>query len=310
MDLLRAPQFLDRKRRKTVSYKDLKEAIAGALNPSNLRLFMELEQNLSLVQGFTTTKNQLGDYIRNASDDEIQPLLTYLATAIEADSELLAPATDTVPKSTERRHWVLEKLGLSTFEDALVERMPNPEPALIVEDTFREWYTPARRAANTNYWDDYVRVLSRNGWDAESIGTVEAQATEVMRRIEDPKEPHYLSARGLVVGYVQSGKTANFTAVAAKAIDAGYRFIIILAGTMDNLREQTQRRLDKELCGRESVLSGLDEDDLTAKERKDETYFNDDEEWDRSWNEKGGAFVSHGGAYGSKGFPRIKRVTT
>ena len=293
-----------------MSYKDLKEAIAGALNPSNLRLFMELEQNLSMVQGLSTTKNQLGDYIRNASDDEIQPLLTYLATAIEADSELLAPETGTVPKSAERRQWVLEKLGLSAFEDELVERMPNPEPALIVEDTFREWYTPARRAANTNYWDDYVRVLSRNGWDAESIGTVEAQATEVMRRIEDPKEPHYLSARGLVVGYVQSGKTANFTAVAAKAIDAGYRFIIILAGTMDNLREQTQRRLDKELCGRESVLSGLDENDLTAKERKDETYFNDDEEWDRSWNEKGGAFVSHGGAYGSKGFPRIKRVTT
>ena len=95
-----------------MSYKDLKEAIAGALNPSNLRLFMKLEQNLSLVQGFTTTKNQLGDYIRNASDDEIQPLLTYLTTAIEADSELLAPETDTAPKSAERRQWVLEKLGL------------------------------------------------------------------------------------------------------------------------------------------------------------------------------------------------------
>lgn len=252
-----------------MSYKDIKEAIAGALKPSNLRLFMELEQQLNLVQGCPTTKDQLGAYIRHASDDEIQPLLTYLATAIEADSELLFPATDTVSKSVERRQWVLERLGLSAFEDTLVERMPDPEPALIVEDSFNEWYTPARRAANTNYWDDYVRVLSRNGWDSESIGTVEAQATEVMRRIEDPTEQRSLSARGLVVGYVQSGKTANFTAVAAKAIDAGYRFIIILAGTMDNLREQTQRRLDKELCGKESVLSGLDENNLTPKERKD-----------------------------------------
>ena len=90
-----------------MSYKDLKEAIAGALNPSNLRLFMELEQNLTLVQGLSTTKNQLGDYIRNASDDEIQPLLTYLATAIEAHIELLAPQTDTVPNSSVRRQWVL-----------------------------------------------------------------------------------------------------------------------------------------------------------------------------------------------------------
>src|SRR5699024_12239868 len=104
-----------------------------------------------------------------------------------------------------------------------------------------------------------------SGQQSKYLGTVEAQAAEGMRRIDDAKELKYLSARGLVVGYVQSGKTANFTAVAAKAIDAGYRFIIILAGTMDNLREQTQRRLDKELCGRESVLSGLDEDDLTDR---------------------------------------------
>ncbi|QRJ59732.1 hypothetical protein GWO70_009835 [Corynebacterium macginleyi] len=68
--------------------------------------------------------------------------------------------------------------------------------------------------------------------------------------------------------------------------------------------------MDKELCGKESVLSGLDEENLTAKERKDETYFNDDEEWDRDWGEIGGAFLSHGPAYGSEGFPRIKRVTT
>ena len=125
--------------------------------------------------------------------------------------------------------------------------MPEPEPAVIVEEDFTEWYTPERQQENSHYWDDYRKVLSRNRWDAESIETVGAQATEVIRRIEDPKKPHYVSSRGLVVGYVQSGKTANFTAVTAKAIDAGYRFIIILAGTMDNLRDQTQRRLDLSL---------------------------------------------------------------
>ena len=53
---------------------------------------------------------------------------------------------------------------------------------------------------------------------------------------------------GLVLGYVQSGKTANFTGVIAKAADAGYRLVIVLAGTLDILREQTQRRIDKAIA--------------------------------------------------------------
>ena len=53
------------------------------------------------------------------------------------------------------------------------------------------------------------------------------------------------------MGYVQSGKTANFTGVVARAADAGYRLIIILAGTWNILRNQTQRRFDKWLLGKE-----------------------------------------------------------
>ena len=56
-------------------------------------------------------------------------------------------------------------------------------------------------------------------------------------------------SKGLVVGYVQSGKTANFTALISKAADAGFRLIIVLAGIHDILRLQTQLRLDKELTG-------------------------------------------------------------
>ena len=56
---------------------------------------------------------------------------------------------------------------------------------------------------------------------------------------------------------MQSGKTANFTGVIAKAIDAGYRLVIVLTGTIDILREQTQRRLDMELVGEENILQAL-----------------------------------------------------
>jgi hypothetical protein len=65
--------------------------------------------------------------------------------------------------------------------------------------------------------------------------------------------PYPFQGRGLVVGYVQSGKTANYTAVAARAVDAGYRIVIVLSGIHDSLRNQTQRRLERELTGHQDL---------------------------------------------------------
>jgi hypothetical protein len=63
-----------------------------------------------------------------------------------------------------------------------------------------------------------------------------------------------------VVGYVQSGKTANYTAVAARAVDAGYRMVIVLSGIHDSLRNQTQIRLERELVGDQRIdLHGVND---------------------------------------------------
>src|SRR5690606_30576208 len=108
-------------------------------------------------------------------------------------------------------------------------------------------------------------------------------------------------AKGLVVGYVQSGKTANFTGVIAKGIDAGYRLVIVLTGTIELLRAQTQRRLDMELVGQENLLQGLDPED--PKFLKEFDYSNDTD-----WVE--GNFIEHGPALDQPGVPRVRRVTT
>ncbi len=73
------------------------------------------------------------------------------------------------------------------------------------------------------------------------------EATEkVVGSLADPG--HRLdTVQGLVIGFVQSGKTSSYTAVAAKAADAGYRLIIVLAGLHDALRQQTQVRLERDL---------------------------------------------------------------
>ena len=85
----------------------------------------------------------------------------------------------------------------------------------------------------------------------ESVSELDNATDAIVSRLSDPERVEAFQTKGLVVGYVQSGKTANFTGVIAKAADAGYRLIIVLGGTMNILRDQTQRRLDKELVGRE-----------------------------------------------------------
>ncbi|GEM_PF-298663 len=256
----------------------------------------------------------LTDYLEHGDDDDIQPLMSFVVAAFESEETAFTTEVSSAPKTPERLEWVLEKFGLAPYKALIKKRMPKTDPAVIVEEDFRPWYTQEREDENSVYWDDYVRVLSRNGWDAQSINTVGVQAREVISRIEDPTADHYLSARGLVVGYVQSGKTANFSAVTAKAIDAGYRMIVILAGTLDNLRNQTQRRLDKEIFGKEAVLDGRSEETMDERQLKDETYFEGDPEWENGWSEHGGAFVEHSQQHktklGSRGFPRIKRLTT
>src|SRR5688572_18932429 len=88
-------------------------------------------------------------------------------------------------------------------------------------------------------------------WEDDSLQNIDNSTLAIVECLADPESPVAYASRGLVMGYVQSGKTANFTGVVARAADAGYRLIIVLAGTWNILRNQTQRRLDKELLGKE-----------------------------------------------------------
>ena len=71
----------------------------------------------------------------------------------------------------------------------------------------------------------------------------------------DPKAREEFFVKGLVVGSVQAGKTQNFNAVINRAIDSGYGLIIVLVGLMEDLRNQTQLRIENDVVG-----EGLDID--------------------------------------------------
>lgn len=107
--------------------------------------------------------------------------------------------------------------------------------------------------------DPYYWSRLRKWWEDHSIipnGAIRSthQVTDdIMDYIGDPKKKESWHRRGLVMGHVQSGKTTNYSALIAKAADAGYRIIVVLAGLTNSLRKQTQERLDQSFVGRSSV---------------------------------------------------------
>lgn len=99
-------------------------------------------------------------------------------------------------------------------------------------------------------WAKVKQRLTAGGrWRPEQLASLASESMRVLRHLPDPRTSEYFQGRGLVVGYVQSGKTANYIAVSARAVDAGYRMIIVLSGIHDALRNQTQSRIEEELIG-------------------------------------------------------------
>lgn len=107
-----------------------------------------------------------------------------------------------------------------------------------------DWYTGPE--PTDLIWYGFRGHLVTEGWQEAELTSLDDASTKVLSLMQPPGLPH-VRTRGLVIGHVQSGKTANFTAVAAKACDVGYKFVIVLGGVIESLRRQTQRRLDRQL---------------------------------------------------------------
>lgn len=122
------------------------------------------------------------------------------------------------------------------------------------------WYSGPRET--DRHWPKLQAYLSTVlKRDDDTVKSINDTSSEIVALLANPGQAQF-RGRGLVVGYVQSGKTANMTAVIAKAADAGYRFIIVLAGLTNSLRHQTQTRLAKDLFNRDPYAWHYHTDEL------------------------------------------------
>ena len=123
---------------------------------------------------------------------------------------------------------------------------------LVGTDEHVPWLDARRASIDPFYWTRYRELLVRGGWSPLVAATLDRSTDELLGLLGDPDSKADWKRRGLVVGDVQSGKTASYAALICKAADANYKMIILLTGTLENVRRQTQERLDAAFVGFDS----------------------------------------------------------
>lgn len=118
-------------------------------------------------------------------------------------------------------------------------------PNIVAGPVGQGWYAGP---LGGRYWPKLFEHLRTTGHlSDEALEKLDSTTSKIIAYTPDPSKPSWRSL-GLVVGYVQSGKTTNFTGVIAKAVDVGYNLVIVLTGIHEGLRKQTQGRLEAQLC--------------------------------------------------------------
>ena len=120
------------------------------------------------------------------------------------------------------------------------------------ETSHDEEWVSKREDINWTYSDAYEDYLKGERWAPPVIQSLSDVSVRILGHLQDPASEGDWDRRGLVIGHVQSGKTANYMGVIARAADAGYQFIIVIAGIHNSLRKQTQERIDEGFVGRSS----------------------------------------------------------
>ena len=144
---------------------------------------------------------------------------------------------ESLAKRLEARHDVVMRIG-----------------SVLTERDFKPWLEAAAADIDFYYWNRYRRLLAEGMHLSRNvITTIHSETDRVLGLLQDPRRQGPWARRGMVVGHVQSGKTANYVGLISKAADAGYRVIIVIAGVHNNLRNQTQTRIDEGFVGRDSA---------------------------------------------------------
>ncbi|WP_010664001.1 Z1 domain-containing protein [Marinilabilia salmonicolor] len=145
----------------------------------------------------------------------------------------------------------------SINKDELIEQLEadfevhSKEATLLVAEDVKPWLYDEKVNIKPDLWTRYKIYMNQEN-ASFPIDTLDDITDKILDKCVNPKTKGRWDRRGMVVGNVQSGKTANYTGLINKATDAGYKLIIVIAGIHNTLRGQTQGRIDNGFIGRDS----------------------------------------------------------
>lgn len=127
------------------------------------------------------------------------------------------------------------------------------------EDGWEPWLPKAKADISWDFWERYrTYLLQQQNLPKPVVDALDEVTDETLGNLTAPKYPGSWDRRGMVVGHVQAGKTTNYAGLICKAADAGYKVIIVLTGFHNNLRTQTQIRLEEAFVGYD-ITASVDE---------------------------------------------------
>ena len=122
----------------------------------------------------------------------------------------------------------------------------------LYDENVTPWLKDEKSNINPELWNRYRLYMQEND-SSFPVNDLDDFTDKILDKCVNPKEAKSWDRRGMVVGHVQSGKTSNYVGLINKATDAGYKVIIVIAGTISSLRRQTQERIDFGYIGRNSA---------------------------------------------------------
>lgn len=174
-----------------------------------------------------------------------------LPETTEKIRDAVAKVSSILPLSEEEKERLLARLRELTG-------ITQGEPKILDNGIYEPWILNkwAEHSDHRRFWKRYRDYLSDEKKIAPKIiSQMDTLTDNILDRLADPDTNEQFDKRGLVVGHVQSGKTANYVGLITKAADAGYKLIVVLAGIHNSLRSQTQLRIDEGFLGYDTVTS-------------------------------------------------------
>jgi hypothetical protein len=143
----------------------------------------------------------------------------------------------------------------SVRNELLADNKIRLEPGVaIVPRTHKKWFADRKEELDLDYWNRFKELLVKDkGFPVNVVSEMDKVSDEIVDLLGDPSRTEEREQRrGLIIGDVQSGKTVNYSGIICKAVDAKFRAVILMTGTTNDLRKQTQIRLDEAFIGRDT----------------------------------------------------------